>query len=155
MFSKALNETLVYLIKENRVLFIEKKRGFGAGFINGVGGKVEERETIEECAVREVEEEVGLEVNSLKKKGVILFTNNKSEHILVHVFISNNFEGTLKESEEAKPFWIDKGKIPFEKTWGDDKFWLPHVLEGGFVYAEFEFKDWKLVKPLIIKKSEH
>ncbi len=154
MFSKALNETLVYLMKNNKVLFIEKKRGFGAGFINGVGGKVEEGETIEDCAVREVKEEVGLKVKSLKKRGVILFINNKVEHILVHVFVSNDFEGTPKESEEAKPFWIDKDKIPFDKTWGDDKFWLPNVLNGGFVYAEFEFKNWKLVKPLILKKSK-
>ncbi len=154
MFSEALNETLVYLIKDDKVLFIEKKRGFGAGFINGVGGKVEAGETIEDCAVREVKEEVGLKVKSLKKRGVILFINNKVEHILVHVFVSDDFEGTPKESEEAKPFWIDKDKIPFDKTWGDDKFWLPHILNGGFVYAEFEFKDWKLVKPLILKKSK-
>ncbi len=154
MFSEALNETLVYLIKDDKVLFIEKKRGFGAGFINGVGGKVEAGETIEDCAVREVKEEVGLKVKSLKKRGVILFINNKVEHILVHVFVSDDFEGTPKESEEAKPFWIDKEKIPFDKTWGDDKFWLPHILNGGFVYAEFEFKDWKLVKPLILKKSK-
>ncbi len=154
MFSKALNETLVYLMKGNKVLFIEKKRGFGAGFINGVGGKVEEGETIEECAVHEVKEEVGLKVKSLKKQGVILFINNNVEHILVHVFTSENFEGTPKESEEAKPFWIEKDKIPFEKTWGDDKFWLPHILNGGFVYAEFEFKNWKLIKPLILKKSK-
>lgn len=32
-------ETLLYIVKNGRVLLIRKKRGLGAGFFNGVGGK--------------------------------------------------------------------------------------------------------------------
>ncbi len=152
MYSQALNETLVYLIKNNKVLFIKKKRGFGEGFINGVGGKVEANETIEQAALREVKEEVNITVNKLIKRGVILFQNNDTEFLLVHVFISNDFNGTPKESDEAIPLWINRDKIPWNETWGDDKFWLPKVLSGKFIYAEFDFKNWKLNKLKLLKE---
>ena len=152
MFSKALNETLVYLIRENKILFIEKKRGFGKDFINGVGGKVEEDETIEQGAIREVREEVNVNIVSLEKRGVILFINNDTETLLVHVFVSSDFDGEPFDSDEAKPIWIDKNNIPYERTWGDDKYWLPKVLAGKFIYAEFIFKDWKLERKVFVKE---
>ena len=152
MYSKALNETLVYLIKDGEVLFIEKKRGFGRDFINGVGGKVEANETIEQGAIREVKEEVNININSLEKRGVILFINNDTELLLVHVFVSNDFDGEPSDSDEANPIWIKKNSIPWDKTWGDDKFWLPKVLNGKFIYAEFIFKDWKLEKKVFVKE---
>ena len=37
--------TLMFVIDDNRVLLIRKKRGLGAGKINGPGGRLEEGET--------------------------------------------------------------------------------------------------------------
>ena len=52
--------TLCYLLKDDEVLLIRKKRGIGAGKINGPGGKVDPGETPLEAAVRETREEVGV-----------------------------------------------------------------------------------------------
>ena len=41
-------ETLLYVVKNGRVLLIRKKRGLGAGFFNGVGGKARLGETPEQ-----------------------------------------------------------------------------------------------------------
>jgi 8-oxo-dGTP pyrophosphatase MutT (NUDIX family) len=38
--------TLLMVVRDGRVLLGEKKRGFGAGFYNGFGGKVEEGESV-------------------------------------------------------------------------------------------------------------
>ena len=46
-----------------------KKRGFGEGRWNGYGGKIKEGETIEESAIREIEEESLMKVMKLEKKG--------------------------------------------------------------------------------------
>ena len=51
--------TLTFILREGQVLLIRKKRGLGAGKINGPGGKLEKNESLAECAVREVQEEVG------------------------------------------------------------------------------------------------
>jgi 8-oxo-dGTP pyrophosphatase MutT (NUDIX family) len=45
---------LVIVNQANKALLGMKKRGFGSGFYNGFGGKVEPGETIAEAAVREV-----------------------------------------------------------------------------------------------------
>ncbi len=146
MESKATNYTLVYLIRDHLVLLIEKKRGLGKGFMNGVGGKVEFNESIEDAARREVFEEVKVRVDSLEKRGVILFTNKSEnlEFLLVHVFVSKDFDGEPEETDEAKPVWYNINKMPFDKMWVDDKYWLPLVINGEFVYGEFYFENWKL-----------
>ena len=50
--------TLMFIIQGDSVLLIRKKRGLGAGKINGPGGKVEGDETPLDCAIRETEEEL-------------------------------------------------------------------------------------------------
>ncbi|MBR4418900.1 MAG: NUDIX domain-containing protein, partial [Clostridia bacterium] len=52
--------TLLYIIKNNQILLAEKKRGFGVGKINGVGGKIEPGESIEQAMIRETQEEIGV-----------------------------------------------------------------------------------------------
>ena len=54
--------TLVFVLRDNEVLLIRKKRGLGAGKINGPGGKLEAGETPRQCALREVREELCISV---------------------------------------------------------------------------------------------
>ena len=122
-----------------------KKRGFGEGKWNGVGGKVDEGETIEEAAVREMKEEIGVdaEVNELRSVGNIKFLFNEypdwNQH--VHIFFVENWEGEPRESEEMRPAWYDKNEIPYEQMWVDDPHWLPLVLTGKTIEGEFYFKE--------------
>ncbi len=44
--------TLVSVIKDDKILLGLKKRGFGVGWWNGFGGKINNGETIEEAAKR-------------------------------------------------------------------------------------------------------
>src|SRR4051812_23340605 len=62
-FKHMRNVTLCLLIKGDEVLLAMKKRGFGAGKWNGIGGKVNEGESIEAAAVREAEEEIGVKID--------------------------------------------------------------------------------------------
>jgi len=48
--------TLTFVTEGSRLLLIRKKRGLGAGKINGPGGRLEQGETPLACAIREVEE---------------------------------------------------------------------------------------------------
>ena len=54
--------TLCIIYQDRKILLGMKKRGFGVGKWNGFGGHVEEAESIEEAAKREVFEEAGLKV---------------------------------------------------------------------------------------------
>ncbi|XP_040845994.1 7,8-dihydro-8-oxoguanine triphosphatase [Ochotona curzoniae] len=134
--------TLVMVLQPPRILLGMKKRGFGAGRWNGFGGKVQEGETIEAGARRELQEESGLTVDSLHRVGRITFEFvAMPEQMEVHVFSTDSFQGTPVETEEMRPQWFQQDQIPFEDMWPDDKYWLPLLLQGRKFQGHFKFQD--------------
>ena len=148
-YSDSLRDvTLCYFVdkKASKVLLAMKKRGFGQGKLNGVGGKLQQGETIEDAMIRESIEEVGARPKSYYKAATLRFyfggSEPKSEfNQRVHVYIADEWEGEVSESEEMKPEWFEISSIPLDMMWDDDKYWLPHVLGGKFVDAHFLFGD--------------
>lgn len=132
--------TLCLIHRDNKILLGLKKRGFGEGLWNGFGGKMEEGETVENAAKRELKEESGLEATDFNKVGILEFSFEEDPKILeVHIFKVNDFVGEPKESEEMRPEWFDIDKIPFEEMWSDDSFWLPVFLDGKIFKGKFHF----------------
>jgi 8-oxo-dGTP diphosphatase len=135
--------TLCFLVRGHEVLLAMKKRGFGVGKWNGVGGKVKEGESVEAAAVREIYEEIGVSVSSksLASAGTLhfRFKDNPDWEQICSVFIVHGWEGEPSESDEMRPQWYADGHIPFEKMWIDDPHWLPLVLAGKKVTGDFLF----------------
>jgi len=132
--------TLCMVCEEDRVLLGMKKRGFGEGRWNGFGGKVEEGETIESAAVRELKEEAGLEPVDMKKAGILEFSFQDDPKLLeVHIFRITAFAGEPVESEEMRPKWFKLGEIPFRQMWSDDEHWFPYLLGGKLFKGSFLF----------------
>lgn len=135
--------TLSFLVREGEVLLAMKKRGFGEGKWNGAGGKLKENETVEQTAVREIKEEIGVDValKDLKIAGTLKFDfeGNPDWEQLCHIFVIEKWEGEPGESEEMRPQWYSKDSLPFEAMWVDDPHWLPKVLAGKIVTGEFLF----------------
>lgn len=135
--------TLAFLVKQNQLLLAMKKRGFGKGKWNGYGGKVGRRESPKEAARRELSEESGITKAELEEVGLLHFYE-PSVYWLCHVFISREFKGEPKETEEMFPRWFNFEQIPYSRMWEDDPHWLPYVLKGKSVEGHFWFgKDWK------------
>jgi ADP-ribose pyrophosphatase YjhB (NUDIX family) len=135
--------TLLFLIKDDQILLAMKKRGFGQGRFNGVGGKPNPDENIFDTAIRETQEEINVIPQNIFQVATLdfCFQNNPEWDQQVLVFISNNWQGEPSESEEMKPQWFDKNKIPFDKMWPDDIFCLHQVLSGKKIQAKFTFGD--------------
>lgn len=127
------------------MLLINKKRGLGAGKVNGPGGKCEVGESPEEAAIRETEEEVGLMPRSVDERGRLLFQFADGYSLDVALFLSGEFEGTLRETDEALPFWSHRDAIPYERMWADDTLWLPRLLAGDQVFGRFLFDGDRMV----------
>ena len=144
-----LETTLCLLKKENEILLAMKKRGFGEGKYNGVGGKIEGGETPDEAMIRETKEEILVTPTQYEKVGIIEFDEfykGQKERVMFHLYIASEWQGEPTESDEMKPEWFDIQSIPYDKMFPDDKYWLPLILEGRKIKAYFDFdEEWNLL----------
>jgi ADP-ribose pyrophosphatase YjhB (NUDIX family) len=133
-----------FLMKDGQVLLAMKKRGFGVGKWNGVGGKVKEGESVEEATVREAEEEIGVRIDpkDLEKVAEIVFhfPDKEDWDLVCHAYFTRKWEGEPKESEEMAPRWFTTSGIPLAEMWSADTHWFPQVLAGKKLKANFYFK---------------
>ncbi len=132
--------TLCIVHQHPRVLLGMKKRGFGTGRWNGFGGKVEEDESVEGAARREMKEEVGIVPTKMTRVGVLDFSfDSDPKELEVHVFRVTEFSGEPHETEEMKPQWFEVDNIPFDNMWHSDTLWLPLLLEGKSFRGAFHY----------------
>ena len=121
-----------------------KKKGFGVGKNNGFGGKVEPGETLQRCALREMEEESGVVIQpqDLQHVGFLtfVFDGREAEELHVHIFTARAHSGEPRETEEMAPAWVPEASVPYSTMWADDVYWLPHLLSGRRFRGTFHFE---------------
>lgn len=146
--AKVQQATSAFLLREvdgqRQILLGAKKRGFGMGLWNGVGGKVDGRETIEFAAKREIGEEIDLKPLNLDKVAVLHFyfpddPEKRDWNQDVHVFLVTDWQGNPWETGEVRPQWFTIIDIPFHLMWDDNSYWLPRVLAGEKIEGWFCF----------------
>lgn len=139
-----VRRTLLFLIKDDQILLAMKKRGFGAGRWNGVGGKLEQGETLAQATIRECQEEINVTPLEFNKVAELDFYGGSTEeawHMFVHAYICTEWEGVPEETEEMAPKWYRISEIPYKDMWADDEYWLPQVLAGKKVTGTFKFNE--------------
>lgn len=150
--------TLVFPMKDEKILLGMKKRGFGEGKWNGFGGKIQESESVVSACIRELNEECSItcKEEDLELVAKLKFHEEKHGLIPVEVFLLKNWSGEPKESEEMKPQWFLIEDIPFHSMWDDDSYWLMRVLNGEKLEAEFFFDENNQVKRVgYIRDAKH
>ena len=90
----------------------------------GVGGKFEDKESPEECLIREVKEETGLTLTSYRYRGVVTFVSDVWETEYMHLFTADGFTGELSRCDEGVLEWVDDDKIAALPTWEGDRIFL-------------------------------
>lgn len=131
--------TLCFVIRGGQILLIRKKRGLGAGKINGPGGRIEPGESAVQAAVRETQEELLITPINPALHGELHFDFTDGYKLHCAVFVSPDCIGEPVETDEAAPMWTDLHAIPFDEMWADDRHWLPGVIQGGKFRGYFRF----------------
>mgnify|MGYP004592731029 CR=1 FL=1 len=90
----------------------------------GVGGKFEEGESPEECALRETKEETGLTLTNYRYRGVVTFVCPPWESEQMHLFTADGFTGTLTACDEGVLEWVPKTQIYRLPLWEGDHIFL-------------------------------
>ncbi len=140
-----LEATLLFVVRDGEILLIDKKRGLGAGKLNGAGGKVDPGESPLEAAVREFEEEVRARPTRPVKMGEVAFQVTDGTAILIHVFRADDIEGDPRETDEADPLWVPIDAVPYDRMWADDRHWLPLLIAGRPFEARTLFEGDRLL----------
>ena len=124
----------------------KKQNDIHKGKWNGLGGKVEQGETPEECAKREVHEESGLTPVELNFKGIITFPCfDGSNDWVVSIFTIPRFSGNLSPSSpEGTLKWIENSELMELNLWEGDKIFMNWLEKPGFFSGKFVYKDGRL-----------
>lgn len=110
------NAASVALIHRDKVLLIQRAREPYRLLWTLPGGRREAGENAEQCAAREVHEELGLRVYGLRHIETQRLTSASGEWQLA-VFATEGFEGEIVPSEEiAAHRWVSLGQIAAMRT---------------------------------------
>jgi ADP-ribose pyrophosphatase YjhB (NUDIX family) len=134
--------SLCFLIKNDTICLSKKLQRLGSGKYNGYGGGLEETESPEQAAIRELKEEstVDAYIKDLEKRAVInfYFPHESHNNQRVHVYFLKEWDGTPDKTEEMdKPIWFSMNNLPYNQMWASDEEWLHYLIEGKKIKAEF------------------
>nr|WP_293665503.1 8-oxo-dGTP diphosphatase [Tepidibacter sp.] len=143
------NSTMCYIKKDNRTLMLhrtKKQNDIHEGKWVGLGGKMEQGETPEECIIREVKEESGLDISNPKLKGILTFPKFKDdEDWYVFLFTAYDYSGEIIDCNEGDLKWVDDDKIQELNLWEGDRLFLKWMQEYEFFSGKIVYENKELI----------
>jgi len=147
--------TLCYIEKGNKYLMlhrISKKKDGNKDKWIGVGGHFEKGESPEECLLREVKEETGLELTSYQFRGIVTFISDEWPDEYMCLYTADRYMGGIGNCDEGELVWVEKEKIMDLNIWEGDKIFLKLLMENQpFFSLKLEYKGDKLVNTVLNK----
>ena len=129
------NTTLCYIRNDRGQTLlihrIKKKNDLNHDKWIGVGGKFEDKESPEECLVREIKEETGLTLTAYHYRGIVTFVSDEWETEYMHLFTADGFTGELTRCDEGVLEWVDNDKVAALPTWEGDRIFLRLIDEDA------------------------
>lgn len=119
--------TLCYIEKDGKYLMLhrtKKQKDINKDKWIGVGGKFEDKESPEDCLLREVREETGLTLTEYSFRGIITFVTDRYETEFMHLYTASAWEGEIRECDEGELEWLDREKVFGLKVWEGDKIFF-------------------------------
>ncbi len=141
--------TLCYVQQNGKTLMmhrVTKENDVHEGKWNGLGGKFEPGESPEECLVREVEEEAGLQLEDWTMHGVLTFPEfDGKRDWYVFLFTTSEFRGQPPTStREGNLRWIPNEELFELNLWDGDQIFLKWLNREGFFSGKFEYENGRL-----------
>ena len=151
------NTTLCYIRRDGQYLMlhrVKKENDINHDKWIGIGGKFENKESPEDCLLREVKEETGLTLTSYAYRGLVTFVSDRYETEYMHLFTADRFEGTLIDCDEGTLEWVPKEKVPDLPTWAGDRIFLRLLTEDvPFFSLKLAYEGDTLVRAVLNGKE--
>lgn len=144
-----INTTLCYIEQDGSYLLLhrtKKEHDFNKDKWIGVGGKFEDKESPEECLLREVKEETGLTLLSWRWRGIVTFVSDEYPTEYMYLYTSSDFTGELSDCDEGELEWVPRAKIFSLPLWPGDRIFLRLMQEGEpFFSLKLSYREDRLI----------
>ena len=90
----------------------------------GIGGKFEEKESPEDCLLRECREETGLTLTDYRFRGIVTFVSDRFPTEYMHLYTAAAWTGALRECREGTLEWVPKEGIAQLPIWEGDRIFF-------------------------------
>ncbi len=141
-FAPQTKAVVGFVLKKGKVLLGERIKSsvnLGVGLYSGIGGKIGDspknpNESPEEALIREFMEEVKIRPTKFYKLGQVTFIfknkpqRSKWNHTAI-VYLITGFMGNPTPTESIKPRWFDVTRLPINKMWPDNWYWVPLAIK--------------------------
>ena len=122
-----INTTLCYLERGEEYLMLhrtKKENDLNNDKWIGVGGKFLDKESPEDCLLRETWEETGLTLTSYRYRGLVTFISNLWPTEYMHLFTADGWTGEPHPCDEGELAWIKKADLLSLPLWKGDQIFL-------------------------------
>ena len=152
-----LQTTLCYIEKEDSYLLlhrVSKKNDANKDKWIGIGGKFEDKESPEDCLLREAKEETGLTLTSFSLRGIVTFVSNEYPTEYMFLYTADGFEGEIGACKEGTLEWVKKKEMYSLNLWEGDKIFLKLLeKEYPFFSLKLSYEGDRLVSGVLDGKS--
>ena len=142
--------TLCYIEKDNKYLMlhrVKKENDINRDKWVGIGGHFEADETPEECLLREVREETGLELTDYRLRGIITFISDRWPTEYMFLYTASGYTGEISTCDEGILEWVEKNMVYSLRIWEGDKiFFKLREDETDFFTLKLRYEGDKLVE---------
>ena len=126
--------TLCYIDNGDSYLMlhrVKKANDASHGKWIGVGGKCEADESPDECMLREVKEETGLEITRWQYRGIVTFISDTWPNEYMHLFTATEWRGEpdMSIDDEGTLAWVPKTDLMTLNLWEGDRIFLRLLLD--------------------------
>ena len=146
------NTTLCYVLQGDRVLMLhrtKKEKDINKDKWIGIGGKFLNRESPDECLLREAWEETGLTLTRWQCRGVVTFLSDVEDEYM-YLFTADGFEGDLKECDEGDLQWVSREFLNTLLKWEGDEIFLKLLWENApFFLLKLRYEGDKLLEAVL------
>ena len=122
-----LQSTLCYLERGDAYLMlhrVKKEHDANRDKWIGIGGKFEDKESPEDCLLRECREETGLTLTDYRYRGLVTFVNTEWPTEYMHLFTATDWTGEPHVCDEGDLAWIKKAELLTLPMWEGDQIFL-------------------------------
>ncbi len=150
-----VRSTLCYIENDGKYLMLyrnKKANDMNEGKWIGLGGKIEPGESPDDCVIREVREESGLELTAVNARGLVHFIDDSGYAEDMYLYTAEVSTGAtvdedlfeLQACDEGELRWIDKDKMFDLSLWEGDKHFLKKLIDSESDFEmTLEYKDNK------------